>query len=48
MDANEQPIERLTIPGYPKLAMFICVAGIIVTGLAGFIYDYIHSLSFGF
>jgi NADH-quinone oxidoreductase subunit N len=48
MDANEQPIERLAIPVYPKLAMFICVAGIIVTGLAGYVYDYIHSLSFGF
>lgn len=48
MDANEQPIERLTIPAYPKLAMFICVAGIFVTGLAGYVYDYIHSLSFKF
>lgn len=48
MDVNEQPIERLTIPGYPKLAMIICVAGIIVTGLVGYVYDYIHSLSFGF
>lgn len=48
MDASEQPIERLAIPVYPKLAMFICVAGIIVTGLAGYVYDYIHSLSFGF
>jgi NADH-quinone oxidoreductase subunit N len=48
MDANEQPIERLTIPAYPKLAMFICVAGIIVTGLAGYVYDYIYSLSVGF
>jgi NADH-quinone oxidoreductase subunit N len=47
MDANEQPIERLTIPAYPKLAMVICVAGIIVTGLAGYVYDYVHSLSFG-
>ncbi|HUP11510.1 MAG TPA: NADH-quinone oxidoreductase subunit N [Niastella sp.] len=47
MDANEQPIERLTIPAYPKVAMFICVGGIIVTGLAGYIYDYIYSLSFG-
>jgi NADH-quinone oxidoreductase subunit N len=47
MDANEQPIERLSIPTYPKLAMIICVTGIIVTGLAGYVYDYIHSLSFG-
>ncbi|WP_242696445.1 NADH-quinone oxidoreductase subunit N [Longitalea luteola] len=48
MDANEQPIERLTIPAYSKLAMFICVAGILITGLAGFVYDYIYALSFGF
>jgi NADH-quinone oxidoreductase subunit N len=48
MDANEQPIERLVIPAYPKLALFICVAGIVVTGLAGYVYDYIYSLSVGF
>lgn len=48
MDANEQPIERLAIPAYPKLAMIICVTGILVTGLAGYVYDYIHSLSIGF
>jgi NADH-quinone oxidoreductase subunit N len=48
MDANEQPIERLTIPVYPKLAMIICVAGIIVTGLVGYVYDYIHALSLKF
>lgn len=48
MDANEQPIERLTIPAYSKLAMIICIVGIIVTGVVGYVYDYIHSLSFGF
>jgi NADH-quinone oxidoreductase subunit N len=48
MDANEQPIERVAISTWPKLAMIICVTGIIVTGLAGYVYDYIHSLSFGF
>jgi NADH-quinone oxidoreductase subunit N len=48
MDTNEQPIERLTIPVFSKLAMIICIVGIIVTGLAGYVYDYIHSLSFGF
>ena len=47
MDANEQPIEGLVIPAYTKLAMFICVAGILVTGLTGYVYDYIHSLSAG-
>jgi len=48
MDANDQPIERLIIPVYPKLALYICVIGIVVTGLAGYVFDYIHSLSFGF
>ena len=48
MDDNEQPIERLAIPAYPKLAMIICVTGIIVTGLAGYIYDYIYALTFRF
>jgi|RhiMetdeSRZDD1v2_1073273.scaffolds.fasta_scaffold01037_33 NADH-quinone oxidoreductase subunit N len=48
MDANDQPIERLTIPAYSRLALYICVAGIIVTGVLGHVYDYIHSLSFGF
>jgi NADH-quinone oxidoreductase subunit N len=48
MDANEQPIERLQIPVYPRLALYICVAGIVCTGLVSYIYDYIHSLSFGF
>jgi len=48
MDANDQPIERLVIPVYPRLALYICVAGIVITGLAGYVFDYIHSLSFGF
>ena len=48
MDANEQPIERLHIPMYPRLALYICVAGIVVTGLVSYVYDYIHALSFGF
>jgi NADH-quinone oxidoreductase subunit N len=48
MDSNEQPIERLAIPAYSRLAMIICVVGIIVTGPAGYVYDYIHSLSFKF
>lgn len=48
MDANEQPIEKLTIPAYSKLALYICLAGILVTGLTGYVYEYIHSLSFNF
>ncbi|HWB92242.1 MAG TPA: NADH-quinone oxidoreductase subunit N [Puia sp.] len=45
MDRQEQPIEKLTIPLLPNIAFIVCVAGIIITGLAGWIYDYIYSLS---
>ena len=48
MDKNEQPMERLTIPVLPKIALFICVGGIIIIGFVGWIYDYIYSLSPGF
>jgi NADH-quinone oxidoreductase subunit N len=47
MDINEQPIEKLPVPVWPKLALYICIIGIIVTGLASCIYDYIFSLSSG-
>ncbi len=47
MDTNEQPIEKLSIPFLPKLALMICVIGIVITGLLSFVYDYIHSLSIG-
>ncbi len=48
MDTNEQPIAKLSIPDYTKISLIICVAGIIVTGLASCVYDYIYSLSSGF
>ena len=48
MDSNENPIEKLVTPVYPKLALSICIIGIVATGLVGYIYDYIHSLSNGF
>ena len=48
MDRNEQPIEKLTIPLLPKIALFLCVGGIIMIGFGGRIYDYIYSLSPGF
>jgi NADH-quinone oxidoreductase subunit N len=47
MDANEQPIEKLQIPVYPRLALYICVLGIVGTGVVSYVYDYIHSLSTG-
>ncbi|MCX6291063.1 MAG: NADH-quinone oxidoreductase subunit N [Bacteroidetes bacterium] len=47
MDANEQPIEKLIIPFLPKIALFICVAGMIALGFVSDLYNYIYSLSFG-
>jgi NADH-quinone oxidoreductase subunit N len=47
MDTNEEPVERIAVPFTPKLALYICVIGIIVTGLLSCVYDYIYSLSSG-
>ena len=47
MDENTKPIEKLQVPSVSKLAMYICVAGVIVTGLASVVYDYIYSISIG-
>ena len=44
MDANENPIEKIKTSWSPKLAMVICVAGIIITGLASGAYNFIYSL----
>jgi NADH-quinone oxidoreductase subunit N len=44
MDANEQPIERIQSGVYAKLAAVICVAGILITGLASGAYQYIYNL----
>ena len=46
MDANEQPIQKLSINTLPKLAMIICIAGVVCIGFIHPIYDYIYSLSF--
>lgn len=45
VDANKDPLQKIELSFFPKMAMFICGAGIIVTGLAGRIYDYIFSLT---
>jgi NADH-quinone oxidoreductase subunit N len=48
MDSNETPIGKLPIPLSPKLALYICVTGIVLTGVMSYVYDYIYSLSTGF
>lgn len=45
MAKNEQPIERVTMPLMPCLALYVCIIGIIATGLVSYVYDYIHSLT---
>ena len=45
MEKNEQPIEKIKIDLSAKLGLTICAAGIVLTGLLSWIYDYIHSLS---
>lgn len=47
MDKNDQPIEKLKTDTFPKIALVICVAGIIAIGFVSCVYDYIYSLSFG-
>jgi NADH-quinone oxidoreductase subunit N len=44
MDVNENPIEKIHAPLSPRIAMLICVGGIILTGLMSGAYNYIHSL----
>ncbi|HJS56211.1 MAG TPA: NADH-quinone oxidoreductase subunit N [Chitinophagaceae bacterium] len=44
MDANDNPIRQVKSSWSPKLAMIICIGGIIITGLASGAYNYIHSL----
>ena len=47
MDANEQPIEKIPVPTVSNWALYLCIAGIVVTGLYGHVYEYIYSLSNG-
>ncbi len=44
MEQNEQPIQPVQIAASTKLGLIICAAGIILTGLIGWIYDYIQAI----
>jgi NADH-quinone oxidoreductase subunit N len=44
MDANENPIEKIKPEIQPKIAMAICIGGILITGIASGAYNYIYSL----
>ena len=47
MDENEQPLEKISIPLLPRLAMYLCILGIIVIGMIGHVYEHIYSLAPG-
>jgi NADH-quinone oxidoreductase subunit N len=45
METNETPIEKIKPDPSAKLGLVICGAGIILTGLLSWIYEYIQSLN---
>ena len=45
MDKNEEPVEKINIYPATKFALLVCGAGIILTGLLSWVYDYILELS---
>lgn len=44
MDDSREPLEKIPVSVTPQISMAMCMAGIIITGLAGGGYEYIHSL----
>ena len=47
VDKNENAIEHFSSDSSSKIVLAICVIGILVIGFANFIFEYIHSISFG-
>lgn len=47
MDENAMPIAHIKAGIIPGIAIVICVIGILVTGFAGGVYNYIYALSSG-
>ena len=44
MDANERPITKIHVPLMPRLALYVCIAGILLVGLISWFYDHIFAL----
>ncbi len=42
MDKNDTPIEKLPVNAYAKFGLLFCGAGIVLTGLLSWIYEYIQ------
>ncbi len=45
MDKNDAPVEKISIHPSVKLGLIICAAGVVLTGVASWVYDYIYSLN---
>lgn len=46
INANESPIAAFKSDGYTKVALFICTTGVLLLGIAGWVFNYISSLSY--
>ena len=46
--SEHEPIPKLPVHIYPKLALLVCMAGIIALGLISQVYEYIYSISLSF
>lgn len=44
MDENSTPIPKIRVPKVISLALYICIAGILFSGIASSVYAYIYSL----
>ena len=44
IDKNDQPIEKIQSDASVKFGLIICTAGIVLTGILSWIYDYIQTL----
>ncbi|MFN8291342.1 MAG: NADH-quinone oxidoreductase subunit N [Chitinophagaceae bacterium] len=44
MDKNDHPVEKINPGPAAKLALILCAAGIVLTGLLSWIYDHIQSI----
>ena len=47
MKSNASAIQSIKIDSFATIALYVSLIGIIATGVGSFIYNYIHSLSFG-
>jgi NADH-quinone oxidoreductase subunit N len=44
METSDRPLERIQSHWQPRLALILCLAGILVSGVASGAYNYIHSM----